>query len=117
MNNTLDYQDIVRNRMVLLWNLGLREYLSDDQRAAICGLALLSENSACYFNRTPRYTFVEEAWRVLGQDFAGTIAGARKRNQCFCLISQWISHLKNSWSDVMNAALSTGAVMCFQQQS
>jgi hypothetical protein len=115
--DVLDDREAVRGKKVVIWNLGMTEYLSEEQRDALCALALLNQYSACYFERVHRHICVEEAARVMGHEFSAILNGGRKRKICFHIVNQGVASLRNSRIDIANDVFQCGAVVSGGQPS
>lgn len=114
---SFDFRKAVRQRHTLIWNFGLTDEFSKEQRDALASMVLILEGDACYHERVPRYNIVEEASSVVGAEMNETLRQARKREQRLILIVQDIAGLRNERFDVSQTALSQpGVTISFQQK-
>ncbi len=114
---SVDFRKAVRQRHTHIWNFGLTDEFSKVQRDALASIVLIMEGDACYHERVPRYTMVEEASSVLGAEMNETLRQARKRKQRLILVVQDIAGLRNNRMDISQTALSQpGVTISFQQK-
>lgn len=112
---SFDFRKAVRNRHINIWNLGLTEEFTKNQRNVLAGFAFVGMHSACYHERIRHWTVVEEASSVLGHDFSTILRQARKRKEILILCNQDLAGYRDDRTDQRSTVVSQpGIHFCFQ---
>lgn len=107
---SLDFRRAVRERWGLVWNLGVGEGLTREQRRIIAGLVFCKTHNACRHERVQHWLFVEEASSVLGE-FGEICRQARKRNEKPVFCNQDLGGYKDQRTDQRGIMISLPGVV------